>query len=365
MSTVETGTPVWQEPVRGQPLEPSVLGLSGIERMRAAVQRRLPAPPIHHLTGLMPVEVGPGMSTFTMPASPWWGSPAGVFNAGVMAFLADAALGSAILTALPAGQVGVTSDLTMSFLRPASTSSRMLIGRAQLVHAGRSLGLAEIVVEDADGRLLGHGTTRCFLLELVSPPPEPPEELVQWEPVDADPPDPYKRPVQGEIVPQDLWNRHSGLEVSGMLARGELEPSPLHHFLGVAAVDVEEGTVGFRMPASGWLMSPAGTVYGGAIALLADVAMTVAVSTTVPAATVHAPLDLKVNFLRPVFADGADLTCRATVTHRGRTFAVTTCEITNAAGKPVATATGSSVVVPGRAWTFEPVVAADEATAGG
>src|SRR5437870_11912764 len=78
---------------------PEALRMSGLELMRAARDRRLPEPPISTLTGIRPTDVGLGKTTFAMPASPWWQSGAGVFLAGTLAFVADAPLGCAILTA--------------------------------------------------------------------------------------------------------------------------------------------------------------------------------------------------------------------------------------------------------------------------
>jgi uncharacterized protein (TIGR00369 family) len=122
--------------------------------------------------------------------------------------------------------------------------------------------------------------------------------------------------------------------------------------------------VTFVMPMTLWLTSPATTVYGGALAMLADVAMSVAVGHTTPARTAHSPLDLKVNFLRPVFADGRDLVARAHVTHRGRSLAVASCEISNADGKAVVLATASSIILPDRPWTGgAAIVPADETPA--
>jgi uncharacterized protein (TIGR00369 family) len=361
--TAARGGEIWREPVRGSYADLSIVGLSGLDRMRAAVRRQLPAPPIHHLTGLAPVEVSPGAASFSMPASPWFQTPPGPFNAGIMAWLADAPLGTAITTSLAPGRLLTTSDLTMSFLRPATPESERLICRAQLVHAGRSLGLAACTVEDGRGRLLAHGTTRCFLFDFMNPPPEPPDpETLSWTPPSYDTPDPYLRPVVGEPVPQEVWDRLSGLDVMRGLMSGELPAPPIHHLTGFRWDEVQEGGGTLVAPATEWLASPARMVYGGALAFLADVALSGAVQTTVPAGTAYSPLDLKVNFVRPVAPDGRDLTARARVIHRGRTLCVSTVEITNADGKAVVLATGSTLILLGRSWTAgRPIVAEEEA----
>jgi uncharacterized protein (TIGR00369 family) len=354
--------PVWQEPVRGGYANPAVLGFTGLERIRLQIAGLMPAPPIHHLTGLTPIDAGAGSATFSMPASLWWQTPAGLFSAGTTAFLADAPLGSAIATGLPPGQLIVTSDLSMSYLRPASPASGELIGRARLIHSGKRVALSEIRVEDRRGGLLAHGTTRCFLFEPLPEVPEPPgPDALEPYVAHYDTPDPWQRPTLGGLVPQDVWDTRSGLDVYRALIAGELPAPPVHHLTGGRFTEVDEGRAVFVQPATEWLNSPARALYGGAIAWMVDIAMSGAIHTTVPARSAFAPLDLKVNFVRPVFPDMRDLTAVARVSHRGRSLAVATCELLNGDSKPVAVGTCSSIILSGRQWSGAEVAPEDEA----
>jgi len=89
-TVTSANVPIWEEPVRGTFGDLSSLALSGVERMRLAARGQAPPPPIHHLTGLRPVEAGFGSSTFAMPATPWLQSQVpGLITGGVIAFLAD------------------------------------------------------------------------------------------------------------------------------------------------------------------------------------------------------------------------------------------------------------------------------------
>ncbi len=154
----------------------------------------------------------------------------------------------------------------------------------------------------------------------------------------------------------------SGLEISRALIAEDLPAPPLAHFLGVRQTEADEGMATVVMPASGWLASPSSAVYGGAIAFLADVSLSIAVGNTAPPRTASSPLDLKVNFLRPVFPDGRELVAKARVTHRGRTLAVASTEIFNSNNKRVAVATASVLILPDRPWLpSSPVVAIEEA----
>ena len=106
-----------------------------------------------------------------------------------------------------------------------------------------------------------------------------------------------------------------------------------------------------------------GAIYGGALALFADLAMTLAVGSTAPPGSAYSPLDMTVHFLRAVLPDanpgGGLLRARSRVTHRGRTIAVTNCEITDPNGKLVVQASGSTLILPGRPWQ-RPVNVGDE-----
>ena len=330
--------------MRGYFGDPSVLSLPGVERMRRTVRERLLPPPIHHLTGLTPTESGFGTSTFTLPPTPWLQTTIpGLMVGGVLAFLADGPLGTAILTVLPPLGYMTTSDLSLSFLRPATVASGTLIGRGRLVHGGRSVALSEVSIDDARGHHLAHGTSRGFLL---TAPHAPSANGDRSDPPTYETPDPYlRRPVAGAPIDLERWSSISGLEALRGCIAFENVP-PIYHLTGLRPTEAAAGECTFVMPASPWLCSPQPVLYGGAIALLADGALSCAVMTTIPAGSSFASLDLKVNYLRPVIPDGGMLTARARLVHRGRSMAIATAELFNAEGKKIAIASSSSMVLP-------------------
>ena len=342
------------EPVRGSFAyleQPGLFALPGLDQLRLFIERTLPAPPLTHLSGLVVEEAGAGTSTWAIPASPWWLTAAGVFAGGTLAFVADAALAGAVFTTLPRGMALLSSDLSMNFLEPASSGSERLTAYGTVIHAGRRQGLSEARVEDAHGRLLAHATSRCVLQPLPFDPPEPPGEVPPLDPQAFETPDPFARDLEGEIVPQDVWDETSGLDLVQLWHEGKRAPAPVCSLLGLRFVEVTEGSVAIAMPASTWFCTGFGTFYGGVVSAFADAAINTAVMTTLPAGASFGTLDLKVNFLRPVKPDGRDLVAKATVAQRGRTIAVATCGIDDADGKRVAMASGSAMISPDRPWT--------------
>ncbi|HET9847453.1 MAG TPA: PaaI family thioesterase [Candidatus Dormibacteraeota bacterium] len=334
------------------------LRLTGLEQMRAARDRRLPEPPISTLTGLRVTDVGLGKATFAMPASPWWQSGAGVFLAGTLAFVADAPLGCAIFTSAPPATGLSTSELSINFLRPAGIRSETLIARGHLIHETRSTGLSEASIEDGRGRLLAHATSRCILTPI---PAAVAQALTQQEsavtPLAVDPA-PYLTPAQGDVYGQEVWDTTPGIDLMRRFVDGQFSP-PVFRLMGIRGIRLADGEMTIAMPASGWLLNALGVIYGGALALLADAAITLATATIIPPATAFSPLDLKVNYLRPVFPSDGELVASARLVHRGRTITVVTCEIVNAQGKAVAIASGSVLILPGRPWD-RPVIVQDE-----
>jgi uncharacterized protein (TIGR00369 family) len=343
---------IWQEPAKGGYPDRSFLGLPGVDRMGAGRRGLIPHSPMSYLTELEMTEGSRGHSSFSMPASPWFANTSGLIPAGMLATIGDAALGSVVHSSVEAGQGMTTAELSMSFLRPVvPREGSTVTGSGQLIHRGRSMGISEAFLFDDDDQLISHGTTRCTVFPPVDPIPDPPD--LDAPPLDLPPPgsspdDPLRQEVQGDVVPQEEFERRSGLEVLRAVIDDELPRPPIHHLTGLRAVEASEGEVVVALPCTKWLSTSAGTIQGGFTAMLAESAMTGAAFTTAAADTAVAPLDFKVNYLRPVFPDGNDLIARARILHRGRTLVVAAAELTNAEGKQVALATGSSMYLPGR-----------------
>src|SRR5262249_44195504 len=206
-------------------------------------------------------------------------------------------------------------------------------------------------------------TTRCFLFDTGVrdggttdlPPPA----------TEADEPtcDPHLRPVRGGPVPDAVWAERSGLEGIEGFRNGDLPVPPVSHFSGLRIVGAEAGRIRLEFPATGWLAGPGGNAYGGALAHHVEVALSLAVQTTLPAATVYSPLDLKVDFLRPIVPDGSIVHIDARVVHAGRSLALTTAEAFTAEGKRAVVAMSSTLIVHERTWALDRPTAADEEAA--
>jgi uncharacterized protein (TIGR00369 family) len=142
-----------------------------------------------------------------------------------------------------------------------------------------------------------------------------------------------------------LIGKTSGLSLLRDVIAGELPPPPVMEMLGVSPLTVDEGRVTVEMPPREFHYNPLGTVHGGVIATLLDTAAGCAVHTTLPAGVGYTSVDLNVKYLRPVTVDSEMLTCVGTVIQRGRRTALAEARLTDAAGRLVAHATSTCLLL--------------------
>ncbi len=86
-------------------------------------------------------------------------------------------------------------------------------------------------------------------------------------------------------------------------------------------------------------------MHGGVLSTLLDTAAGCAVHSTLAVGETYTSLDLTVKFLRAVTVDSGLLTCEGTIIQRGRRTALAQAQLTDGAGRLVAHATSSCLVM--------------------
>lgn len=137
----------------------------------------------------------------------------------------------------------------------------------------------------------------------------------------------------------------TGLEQLQSMREGGLPHPPIMDTLGFTDLRPEPGRVVVEMPAAEFHYNPLGGVHGGVISTLLDTAAACAVHTTLAVGEFYTSVDLTVKFLRPVTVDSGLLTCEGTVIQRGRRTALAQAQLTDGAGKLVAHATSTCLIM--------------------
>lgn len=122
-------------------------------------------------------------------------------------------------------------------------------------------------------------------------------------------------------------------------------PVGVAELLGMWPEVAEAGTVTFACDASPRFANPMGTVHGGIIATLLDSALGCAVQSVLPEGAGYTTLGLEVKYLRPVTVDAGRLRATGTVMHAGRRQATAEGRLTDDAGRLLATATTTCIVL--------------------
>ena len=138
---------------------------SGMEVLRAVMDRTVGPPPIADLLGMTLVEFEEGRAVFAVEPAEWMYNPIGSVHGGIAATLLDSCMGCAIHSTLGAGVGYATSDLQIRYSRGITVDTGRIVAEGTVVHAGRRLATAEgRLTDEATGKLLAHATTGCVLI---------------------------------------------------------------------------------------------------------------------------------------------------------------------------------------------------------
>jgi uncharacterized protein (TIGR00369 family) len=338
----------WREPVRGGHPTAALSARPGRELLDALLAEAIPQPPLSRLTGMRLVEFGPGTATFRLPLSGWLRAADGAIPLGPLTIPADAAMACAVIAGMPEATAVTTSELALRQLRPARPGG-VLLARAKVLEPGPPIGLADVSLTDETGALIAHGSSLLVVLPFIATPADDDRGDGHGAPGghdgDADAPTTAGRDDGDADAPAtagrdggpDPWERPAPEPTAG-------GRSPLQRLTGLRPVAVTREDTTFALPTTPWLCAPPpGRVQGGAVATLAEAAMTAAIRHASPAAIDFTPIELKLNYLRPLAADGREARARARVIQAGRRIAVAGADVVDADGRPIAVASGSAL----------------------
>ena len=116
------------------------------------LRERLQASAFYEWAGIELVDASPGQVELAFEAGPQHINLQGLVHGGMLATLADTAMGLAVRTTLEDGRRHVTVQMGIEFLSPGRPGR--IVARGRSVKIGRQLGFAEADIVDARGRLL-------------------------------------------------------------------------------------------------------------------------------------------------------------------------------------------------------------------
>ena len=142
-----------------------------------------------------------------------------------------------------------------------------------------------------------------------------------------------------------MSNATEETESSGAGGRGEF-PAPIGRLLGLALSIPSKGQATVEFEASERYFNPMGTLHGGVLCDIADAAMGAAYRSTVAEGESFTTLELKINFLRPVWK--GKLSAEARMVRAGRVVGLVECDIFDQRRRLVARASSTCMTLHGK-----------------
>lgn len=137
----------------------------------------------------------------------------------------------------------------------------------------------------------------------------------------------------------------SWFEVGQQMIRGEHPAPPIGELVGFKLTALERGTATMTLEADQRHANPMGTLHGGVLCDVADAAMGMAYASTLEPGESFTTLELKINFLKPIWQ--AKLQAVGRVVQRGRTIGMVECDVLNEDGMLVAHAVSTCMTLRG------------------
>ena len=137
------------------------------------------------------------------------------------------------------------------------------------------------------------------------------------------------------------------LDMIRKVESGELPPPPVAALIGFRLTSVEPGVATLKLEVGPRHANPMGTLHGGILCDLADAAMGMAWASTLDEGETFTTLELKINFLKPVWA--GTLVATGRVVGAGRTIGLTESDVVDSKNRLVARATSTVMTLRGEA----------------
>lgn len=149
--------------------------------------------------------------------------------------------------------------------------------------------------------------------------------------------------VKPKAAMQDGNKPRTMMERLQRIQNSELPQPPVAQLIGFELAEVSEGRATVSFNASEQHRNPMGTLHGGILCDIADAAMGIAYASTLGEGESFTTLELKINFLKPVW--NAKLVAEGRVVKRGRTIGLTDCNIYDEEHKLVAFCTSTCMTL--------------------
>lgn len=278
--------------------------------------------PLNTVMGVQTLAMNAAGARFEQSVGPRFHDHTGRTTLGSVGVVADDAVAGAFYASVPAGSRTVVSQLVVTAAAPLPHTG-VVTASASTTHLdlASGTGVSGGDIRGADDRVAAVLRARSFV---VSRPSQvdlhygPAAGLVVPEPETA--------------TPQDELSTMPGLAIVEGIAVGSVRRGPLAGLVDLTVVTAARGTVTAQMNPRAWMSNEIGTVQGGVLLAVADLAAGLAAQTLTEPGTSFRTLDAHLDLVRSPAVDGPPIRVDTEVVRAGRRLALIETRLSSADG---------------------------------
>ncbi len=140
-----------------------VIGMTGLEMLRAVISGKLPQPPICQTMSFWLTQADEGFAAFEGEPGGHLLNPMGGVHGGWALTLIDSAAGCAAHSVLPPNTGYATVETKGNLTRPITKETGRVRAEGRVVTNGRQIILAEVRITNREDKILAHGTSTLLV----------------------------------------------------------------------------------------------------------------------------------------------------------------------------------------------------------
>lgn len=279
--------------------------------------------PLNTVMGVRTLAMNATGASFEQSVGPRFHDHRGLATLGSVGVVADDAVAGAFYASVPTGSRTVVSQLVVTAAAPLPATGRVTASASTTyLDPNAGTGITSGDIRDDGGRVSALLRARSFV---VSRPSR--AELHYGPAADLAVPAP-----EAATPPADLAVM-PGLSVVRAIASGDVHRGALAGLVNLTVKTAARGAVTAHMTPQAWMSNEIGTVQGGVLLTVADLAAGLAAQTLTEPGSEFRTRDAHLDLVRSPAVDGPPIRVESTVVRAGRRLALIETRLTGADGR--------------------------------
>lgn len=278
--------------------------------------------PLNTVMGVRTLTMNAAGASFQQSLGPRFHDHRGHTTLGSVGVVADDAVAGAFYASVPEGSRTVVSQLVAAAAAPLPRTGEVTAhASTAFLDPESGTGITSGDIRDDDGRIAAVLRARSFIVS------RPSQVDLHYGPAAT-----LVVPDREGATPPEALSAMSGLAIVQGISSGDVRRGPLAGLVDLTVETAARGAVAGQMTPQAWMSNEIGTVQGGVLLTVADLAAGLAAQTLTAPGAGFRTLDAHLDLVRSPAVDGPPIRVEATVVRAGRRIALVETRLTGVDG---------------------------------